>query len=113
MDKELVVKMIKEDYEIKEDDNLIKLKKLNRKAKMPSTIFAYTFGLISALILGFGMSIALGAILKDLMVFGYIMGVIGLILVSINYPIYKKILNHGKNKYKDEIIELSNLILES
>ena len=112
MEKEYV-RNIKKNYEEKEDSNLIKLKKLDRKAKLPSIIFGYTFGIIGALIMGFGMSIIFGSILSNMLVLGYIFGVLGLLLISINYPIYKSIYNKSKNKYRNDIIELSNAILES
>ncbi len=104
---------IKKDYEIKDDSNIKKLKKLDRKAKLPSTIFGYTFGIIGALIMGFGMSIIMGSLLKDMLVLGYVFGIIGLLLISINYPIYRAIYNRGKNKYRNEILDLSNTILDS
>ena len=113
IDNKKITKMIKEEYEVKEDSNFNKLKKLDRKAKLPSTIFAYTFGVVGTLVMGFGMSIVMGSILANMAVLGYILGVLGIILVSINYPIYKAMYNNGKNKYKDEIISLSNEILES
>jgi len=112
MEKEYV-RNIKKNYEEKEDSNLIKLKKLDMKAKLPSIIFGYTFGIIGALTLGFGMSIIFGSILSNMLVLGYIFGVLGLLLISINYPIYKSIYNKSKNKYRNDIIELSNAILES
>lgn len=113
IDNKKITKMIKEEYEVKEDSNFLKLKKLDRKAKMPSIIFAYTFGVIGALVMGFGMSIVLGSILANMAVLGYILGGVGIMLVSINYPIYKAIYEKGKNKYKEQIISLSNEILES
>ena len=108
-----IVESIKKDYEIKDEGNINKLKKLDRKAKLPSIIFGYTFGIIGALIMGFGMSIIFGSILSNMLVLGYIFGVLGLLLISINYPIYKSIYNKSKNKYRNDIIELSNAILES
>ena len=86
MEKEYV-RNIKKNYEEREDSNLIKLKKLDRKAKLPSIIFGYTFGIIGALIMGFGMSIIFGSFLSNMLVLGYIFGVLGLLLISINYPI--------------------------
>ena len=108
-----IVENIKKDYEIKDEKNINKLKKLDRKAKLPSIIFGYTFGIIGALTLGFGMSIIMGSIFSDYLILGYSLGILGLLLVAINYPIYKAIYNRGKNKYRNEILELSNTILES
>ena len=106
------IKRIKEEYEKKDNNIVDEIKKLDKKAKLPSIIFGFTFGIISSLIMGFGMSIIFKAILPDMQILGYILAVLGIILVSINYPIYKIINNKGKLKYQDKIIELSNIVLE-
>ena len=46
------------------------------------------------------------------MIFGIIIGVIGLIGCGINYPIYKKMLEKGKAKYAYEIVQLAKEISE-
>ena len=45
-----------------------------------------------------------------MMVIGIILGVIGIAGVSVNYPIYKKLLEKGKQKYAFEIMELAKEI---
>ena len=107
------VKRIKEEYTYHEKTNYDELKRLDRKAKLPSIIFAYTFGILSSLVLGFGMSIVLGSVLTDYMVLGYISGGIGLLFISINYPIYRLLNKKGIKKYRDEVLALSNTILEN
>lgn len=103
-------KIIKK-YEEKELTKLDQLRALDKKAKRPALIFAYIFGSISSLILGFGMSIAMGVIFENLMIVGVIIGCIGLLFTIINYPIYKKILKKSIKKYADRIITLSNEII--
>ena len=46
------------------------------------------------------------------MVFGIIIGVIGMIGMGVNYPIYKRMLENGKKKYAFEIMELAKEISE-
>jgi uncharacterized membrane protein YfhO len=106
---------IASEYAVKETRKVVALKKLDAKAKLPANIFAYTFGIIMSLVLGVGMCLSLkvigdGSIL--LFVIGIIIGVIGILGVSINYPIYKKLLEKGKKKYGNEIIELAKEITE-
>ena len=43
------------EYAPKDDMKIKQLKKLDNKAKQPANIFAYSFGIISAIILGVGM----------------------------------------------------------
>ncbi len=100
------VERIKNQYVEKEATQLEQLKKLDCKAKLPGLLFGYIFGTISVLILGVGMCICLGAILKDYFYIGIIIGVVGLILVSINPLLTKIILKKGKAKYAPQILEL-------
>ncbi len=106
-------KRIAEEYSPKKERKAIQLKKLDEKAKRPAMIFAYTFGVVSALILGLGMCFVMtdfgpGGTLGT--VLGIIIGVVGLALCGINYPIYTKILNTRKQKYAFEIKKLAEEI---
>ena len=103
---------IKKSYETTtpEKTKLNELKELDHKVKTPARVFAYIFGAIGALILGTGMCLAM-KIIGDLMVLGIIIGLVGIAMVSICYPLYVKILESRKAKYKDEIISKSNELL--
>ena len=106
---------IAKEYAPKDSSKIVALRKLDRKAKMPATIFTYTFGIISSLVLGTGMCFAMQVIGSGIigMVIGIIVGVIGMIGCGVNYPIYKKILENGKKKYAYEIVELAREISEN
>lgn len=91
---------IANEYAPKETSKVIALKKLDRKAKSKANIFAYAFGVIMALVLGTGMCLSMKVIgggSDFMMVLGIIIGIFGIIGVSANYPIYKKLLESGKN----------------
>ena len=101
------------EYAPKQTSKVKALKRLDAKAKNPAHIFAYTFGTASSLVLGTGMSFAMGVIgggTPIAMAIGIVVGCIGILGVSINYPIYKKILENSKNKYATDIIRLANEI---
>lgn len=103
------------EYSKKEDSKIKALKRLDNKAKLGPTIFTYTFGIISALIMGVGMCLSMGVIGNNttlFMVLGIIIGVVGIIGVSINYPLYKKILSKNKDKYASDIIRLAKEVSE-
>ncbi len=102
------------EYTKKTEPKVVALKKLDRKAKMPAYIFAYTFGIVFLLILGVGMCFSLKVIgsSNTMFIVGIIIGSIGIIGVSVNYPIYKKILIKNKEKYAEDIIELAKEITE-
>lgn len=101
------------EYASKNDSKVISLRKLDARAKMPATIFTYSLGIISALIAGVGMCLSMNVIGSDSLVsfvLGVIIGIVGLAGMGINYPIYKKMLAKGKQKYAFEIIELAKEI---
>lgn len=106
---------IAEEYAEKEQSKVVALQKLDRKAKLPATIFTYTFGIIAALVLGVGMCFSMN-VLGDgstlYMVIGIIVGIIGLVMCGINYPIYNKILKSSKKKYANDILALAKEISE-
>ena len=109
----IIAEKIASEYMPKTTSKLTALKKLDRKAKQGAEIFAYTFGSIMSLVMGTGMSLSMGVIGNNTtvtMVIGIIIGLIGIFGISINYFIYKKILNSGKMKYGSDIIQLAKEI---
>jgi len=102
------------EYSKKETTKVKQLKKLDAKAKMTANIFAYTFGIISALIFGTGMSLSMGVIggSKATTIIGIIVGVLGMIGCGLNYLIYKRLIKKGKEKYGSDIIRLAKEISE-
>ena len=111
----IIAENIASEYAPKKTSKLVALKKLDRKAKKGALIFGYTFGIICSLILGTGMCFAMGKLGDNslpMILMGVCIGLIGILGVSINYPIYKKILNKGKIKYGNDIIRLANEIVE-
>ena len=107
----IIAESIAKDYAPKENSKIKALKKLDNRAKLPATIFTYSCGIISALVFGTGMCLAM-KVIGNSMVLGVIIGIIGMIGCGINYPIYKKMLEKGKAKYAYEIVELARQISE-
>ena len=105
---------IANEYAPKNASKVLALKKLDRKARLKANIFAYTFGTLMALVLGVGMCLSMGVLGSGsiMMTAGIIVGVIGLIGVGANYPVYRKLLESGKNKYAFEIVQLAKEISE-
>ena len=111
----LYAEQLANEYAPKNTSKVVALRKLDAKAKRPASIFTYTFSIIAALILGVGMCLTMGQIgsgSTGSFVLGIIIGVIGLACCGVNYPIYKKLLAQGKQKYAFEIMELAKEISE-
>lgn len=105
---------VAKEYAPKDNSKIVALRKLDRKAKLPATIFTYSFGIVSSLVAGLGMCLSMQVIggTTILTVLGIVLGIIGFAGVSVNYPIYKKLLEKGKQKYAFEIVELAREISE-
>ncbi len=115
-DKEFLVQKIRAEYTEKEHTELDSLKELDSKVKLPAKVFSYVFGSISAVVLGFGMSLImtdLGEVvgIEETMSVGIIIGLIGLAGTIATYPIYKAIWNFRRQQFAAEIFALSDKIM--
>ncbi len=112
MDK-IYAEQLANEYAPKDASKVVALRKLDKRAKLPATIFTYTFGIISALITGIGMCLSMNVIgggSSLMSVLGIVVGIIGFVIMGLNYPVYKKMLEKGKKKYAFEIMQLAKEI---
>ena len=89
--------------------------KLDAKVKRPANVFGYAFGSLGAIVMGSGMSLVMTDIgeiigMGDALVPGIVIGIVGMVMALVNYPVYKKILGSRRKKYAEEVIALSNKI---
>ena len=115
-DQEFLIQKIRTQYTEKEHTDIDELKALDKKVKRPANIFAYVFGSISAIVMGSGMSLVMTDIseivgIRNPMLWGIVIGVAGMLMAIVNYPVYKKILSSRRKKYADKIIALSNKLM--
>ncbi|MGN0807702.1 MAG: dihydropteridine reductase [Candidatus Coproplasma sp.] len=112
-----IVEEIKKNYseQSEKESQFDELCKLDERVKRPAEVCAFTLGTIGALVLGTGMCFAMQVLTTAsfAMPLGIVVGVLGIVIVSVNYFIYKAILKHRKRKYADKIIELSDKILNN
>lgn len=103
---------VAKEYMPKETNKVRQLKKLDERAKLPAFVTALSLGIIGTLIFGTGMCFGLGVFGMGtvIMVIGILLGLIGVAICTINYPLYKKMLKKGKAKYAFEILELAKEI---
>ena len=107
------VEKIRNSYTEKSTTKIDELRELNKRVETPAEIFAYVFGTVGSLVLGTGMCFAMPDVLGSFMTLGIGIGLIGIAMVSLNYFIYKAILKSRRSKYKNEIIALSDEILNA
>lgn len=110
------VEAIRKKYLPKEADNMQQLRKLHAVPTKKAQTAAIAVGVIGALIMGTGMSVCLtdiGAALGCLaMVMGILVGIAGMVLVALAYPIYNRVLNKQRAKIAPEILRLSDELLK-
>ena len=90
---------IASEYAPRETRKVVALRKLDFRAKLPASIFAYTFVVLMALVLGVGMCLSLNVIgdgSTTFMILGIVIGIVGIAGVTVNYPIYRKILENSR-----------------
>ena len=111
----IFAEQIVNEYAPKDTSKIVALRKLDAKAKMPAEIAAYSIGVISALVLGVGMCLTMGQIgggtTADF-IWGIVIGIVGLVGVCVNYPLYRRLREQGKQKYAYEIMEMAKQIAE-
>lgn len=101
---------LRAEYSPKSETKVDKALKIERKMKLPAYIFTYSYGLIGALILGVGMCLAMEVIANGLVaiVSGIIIGLIGIAIISTNYPLFKHVMRKRKDKYASRILVTLN-----
>ena len=118
-DTEFMVQKIRTQYMEKDctQKELDLLRELDAEVKRPATVFGHVFGSIDAIVMGTGMSLVMTDIGAQLgignsMPAGIVIGIVGMLIAIINYPIYKAILTSRKEKYADRILALSEKLMK-
>lgn len=107
---------IRAQYTAKEDTALDRLQALDAKVKRPAAAAAFAVGGLGAIVLGGGMSLVMtdiGSVIgvHDPLVPGIVLGVIGMALAAVSYPLYKRVLAARRKKFAQQIITLSDEII--
>ena len=110
------VEEIRKKYLPKEEDKMGQLRKLHSIPSQKAQAASIALGVIGTLILGTGMSLCmtdLGAALGTLaMVLGIVVGLTGLVLVALAYPVYNRVLKKEREKIAPEILRLTDELLK-
>ncbi len=101
------------------EDKLEQLRKLDQQVTSKATMISIIVGVVGALIMGTGMSLAMTDIGSHLgmsgnvgFVFGIVIGVIGMVVLGVAYPLYNKTLKEEREKIAPEIIRLSDELMK-
>lgn len=100
------IEKIRKKYLPKEEDKLALLKKLDSDVTKPGTIWSLVLGIVGLLIFGGGMACAM-EFADTLMVPGIILGLVGILILSAAYPVYKKVTEKQREKIAPQILALT------
>ena len=110
------IEAIRKKYLPKEEDKMEKLRRLHYSATQKAQAASIAIGVLGALILGTGMSLCmtdLGAVLGHMaMVVGILVGLLGLVMVALAYPLYNRVLRKERQRIAPEILRLSEELLQ-
>jgi len=115
------IKAIRRKYVVPEqpEDKMAQLRRLDAAVTRKATVVSLVFGVIGALILGTGMSLAMTEIGQSIglvggmaMLYGILIGMIGIALVCVAYPIYNAIVKQEREKIAPEIIRLTDELMK-
>ena len=110
------VEAIRKKYLTREEDKMEQLRKLHAIPTQKAQAASLAVGIVGALIMGTGMSLAMtdiGAALGSLaMVLGIFAGVAGMVLAALAYPAYNRVLKKQREKIAPEILRLSDELLK-
>ncbi|MBQ8831015.1 MAG: hypothetical protein IJ017_05410 [Oscillospiraceae bacterium] len=115
------IKAIRKKYSAPEEneDKMALLRRLDAGVAQKATAYSLVIGIVGALLLGIGMSLTmtdlgevfdLGGIMA--MLVGIIIGIVGIVLVSLAYPIYNRVIRKERERIAPEIIRLTEELMK-
>ena len=110
------IKSIRKKYMTPEEDKMEQLRRLDQRATQKAQAWAIALGVVGALILGVGMSVAMtdlpGFLGGTAMFIGIPVGLVGIVLVALAYPVYNRILKKERQRIAPEIIRLTDELMK-
>ena len=102
-------------YRMQEENEMDRLRKMDAKVTQKATIMSLVLGMVGALVMGMGMSLVmtdLGATVGISSSAGIMIGMVGMILVALAYPVYDKVQRKEREKIAPEILKLTEELMK-
>lgn len=100
---------IRKKYIEKGHSKIEQLKMLDQKVRLPGMIIASVMGALGTLVMGAGMATVM---VWNNLTYGLILGIPGMIVALLAYPVYCAITGSRRKKYAKQILMLSDEIME-
>lgn len=105
------IAQIRKKYQPKELDKMEQLRALDAGVGKKATTVALILGIVGALVMGLGMSLAMTDLSEVLgsiaMPVGIVIGIVGIVLLSLAYPVYNRVLAKEREKIAPQILRLT------
>lgn len=105
------IKRIRSKYEAPQEDKMAYLRRLDESAGKKGTMMSIVLGVVGTLILGLGMCCVL-VWQNAWFIPGIVIGVVGLTVLSLAYPVYQQVTKKEREKIAPEILRLTEELLK-
>ncbi len=113
------IRRIRQKYQDREENGISRLRKLDAKVSQKATMVSLVLGIVGVLVMGTGMSLIMtefGSLLGLTGVLGFVVGVViglvGIIMVVLAYPVYNTVLKKEREKIAPEILRLTEELMK-
>ena len=115
------IKAIRQKYAAQEqpEDKLAAIRRLDAQVTQKATAVSLVLGILGALIMGSGMSLTMTDIGELLglnatlaMLVGIAVGVAGMVMAGVAYPVYNRIVKTQREKIAPQILRLTDELLQ-
>jgi hypothetical protein len=91
-----------------------RLQQIQKRIQTTLTVFGLTMGIIGCLLFGGGLSaVLLKPDILPLLIAGLVLCAVGAVVMAITYPVYKTMQKRLQSKYREQIVELCQKVLEN
>lgn len=105
------LKKIREKYEDREETPIERLRRLDASVTVAGTVISIILGVIGSLVMGVGMCCCM--LWQDTMFIpGIIIGIVGIALVAVAYPVYSAVTKRQRKKIAPEILKLTEELMK-
>lgn len=110
------VENIRKKYIPSEENKMEQLRRLHAIPTQKAQTASLAVGIIGTLTMGTGMSLAMteiGAVLGSMsMLVGILIGIVGMMLIALAYPLYNRVLKRGRAQIAPQILRLTEELLQ-
>lgn len=105
------IKHIRSKYVAKEESKIERLQRLDASATQKAAMVAIVVGVVGTLVMGLGMSLCM-AFDSSWFIPGIVIGVAGLVVVALAYPLYNHELKKQRQRIAPQILQLTDELLK-